>query len=133
MNDDTPDDLAEAVGAARDNTDALGISARQFASVMTRAFAQAVSSGKQFDDVLKRVALSLSKLALQEAFKPLAQEAAGGFGDDESPSFMGGGVMSAASSINVQIATPDADSFRRSEAYVTGQIARAVARGQRGF
>ncbi len=30
------------------------------------------------------------------------------------------------------ISTPDADSFRRSEVYLTGQIARAVARGQRG-
>ena len=38
-----------------------------------------------------------------------------------------------APNITVQIATPDAASFRRSEAYVTGQIARAVARGQRGF
>jgi len=34
--------------------------------------------------------------------------------------------------ISVQIATPDPGSFRRSEAYITGQIARAVARGQRG-
>jgi phage terminase large subunit-like protein len=33
--------------------------------------------------------------------------------------------------ITVQIATPDPGSFRRSEAYITGQIARAVARGQR--
>jgi hypothetical protein len=33
----------------------------------------------------------------------------------------------------VNIATPDAESFRRSEVYVTGQIARAVARGQRGL
>ena len=38
-----------------------------------------------------------------------------------------------APNVTVQIATPDADSFRRSEAYITGQIARAVARGQRGF
>ena len=36
-------------------------------------------------------------------------------------------------SITVNIATPDADSFRRSESYVTGQIARAVARGQRNL
>jgi phage-related minor tail protein len=36
-------------------------------------------------------------------------------------------------SITVNIATPDAESFRRSEVYVTGQIARAVARGQRGM
>ncbi|MGA8821847.1 MAG: phage tail tape measure protein, partial [Pseudolabrys sp.] len=35
--------------------------------------------------------------------------------------------------VTVQIATPDPQSFRRSEAYITGQIARAVARGQRGF
>ena len=46
------------------------------------------------------------------------------------------GVMAAGgarSSITVNIATPDADSFRRSEVYLTGQIARAVARGQRGL
>jgi phage-related minor tail protein len=36
-------------------------------------------------------------------------------------------------SIIVNIATPDAESFRRSELFVTGQIARAVARGQRGM
>ena len=35
--------------------------------------------------------------------------------------------------ITVQIATPDADSFRCSETYITGQIARAVARGQRSL
>ena len=35
--------------------------------------------------------------------------------------------------ITVNIATPDAGSFRRSESYITGQIARAVARGQRGL
>jgi phage-related minor tail protein len=40
---------------------------------------------------------------------------------------------SAVANVTVNIATPDADSFRRSEAYITGQIARAVARGQRGF
>jgi phage-related minor tail protein len=36
------------------------------------------------------------------------------------------------SSVNINISTPDAESFRRSEVYLTGQIARAVARGQRG-
>jgi phage-related minor tail protein len=38
-----------------------------------------------------------------------------------------------ATHVTIQIFTPDADSFRRSEAYVTGQIARAVARGQRSL
>ena len=41
--------------------------------------------------------------------------------------------VSAAANVIVHIATPDADSLRRSEAYITGQIARAVARGQRSF
>jgi lambda family phage tail tape measure protein len=40
---------------------------------------------------------------------------------------------SSGNTINVQIATPDLDNFRRSESYITGQIARAVARGQRSL
>jgi phage-related minor tail protein len=46
------------------------------------------------------------------------------------------GVASAGrggASITVNIMTPDAESFRRSETYLTGQIARAVARGQRSL
>lgn len=45
------------------------------------------------------------------------------------------GVASSAggNSVTVHIATPDADSFRRSESYIAGQIARAVARGQRSM
>jgi hypothetical protein len=35
--------------------------------------------------------------------------------------------------VSVHIATPDVESFRRSDAYITGQIARAVARGQRSL
>ena len=36
-------------------------------------------------------------------------------------------------SVTVNIATPDAESFRRSEAQVSASLARAVARGQRGM
>lgn len=47
------------------------------------------------------------------------------------------GVASAAAAppaaVTVHITTQDAESFRRSEAYVSGLIARAVARGQRSF
>jgi hypothetical protein len=42
----------------------------------------------------------------------------------------GGG---APANVTIHIATPDAESFRRSESYLTGQIARAVARGQRSL
>ena len=58
-----------------------------------------------------------------EAIMPLQR------GPDGRLGVAGGG----GNTINVQIATPDPDSFRRSESYVTGQIARAVARGQRSL
>jgi hypothetical protein len=35
--------------------------------------------------------------------------------------------------VTVNVSTPDAASFRRSEAYLSGTIARAVARGERSL
>lgn len=169
------------VEKAQKQTSELEGLVRKFSSAMTRAFAQAITGGKQFDDVLKNVALSLSKLAVQNALKPLGKIFTGGLdeivegggkmtitpfatgGVIGAPSYfpmsgglglageagpeailplsrgadgrlgIAGGGTSAPSNITVQITTPDSESFRRSEAYVTGQIARAVARGQRGF
>lgn len=60
-----------------------------------------------------------------EAIMPLRRGADGRLGVAAS-----GGAQA---NITVNIATPDADSFRRSEIYLTGQIARAVARGHRGL
>ena len=58
-----------------------------------------------------------------EAIMPLRR------GPDGRLGIAGGG----GNTINVQISTPDLDNFRRSESYITGQIARAVARGQRSL
>ena len=69
--------------------------------------------------------LGLAGEAGPEAIMPLARGPDGRLGVATS----GGGP----STINVTIATPDAASFRRSEAYLSGQIARAVARGQRSL
>jgi phage-related minor tail protein len=60
-----------------------------------------------------------------EAIVPLARGSDGRLG----VAMNGGG----APNITIHIATADADSFRRSETYITGQIARAVARGQRSL
>ena len=46
---------------------------------------------------------------------------------------LGVAARGSGNAITIQIATPDLDSFRRSENYITGQIARAVSRGQRGL
>ena len=59
-----------------------------------------------------------------EAIMPLQRGADGRLG------VAGGG---GGNTIHISIATPDAESFRRSESYLTGQIARAVARGQRSM
>lgn len=186
-----PGDLPD-LEKTKNNTNALGTSATAFANAMTKAFAQATTGGKQFDDVLKSLALRLSSMAVTQAAKPLIKGLSGslskalgglfeGSGDVSVAAQLGaikpfaaGGVIGAPTyfplssgglglageagpeaimpltrgadgrlgvamngggtpNITVQIATPDAGSFRRSEAYITGQIARAVARGQRGF
>lgn len=69
-------------------------------------------------------ATGLAGEAGPEAIMPLQRAADGSLG----VAAQGGG-----STIHVHIATPDLDGFRRSESYVTGQIARAVARGQRNL
>lgn len=61
-----------------------------------------------------------------EAVMPLARGPDGRLGVRA-----GGGGRSTA--ITVNISTPDAESFRRSEAQVSAALARAVARGQRGM
>jgi phage-related minor tail protein len=61
-----------------------------------------------------------------EAVMPLARGPDGRLGVQA-----GGGSRPA--SITVNISTPDAESFRRSEAQVSAALARAVARGQRGM
>jgi hypothetical protein len=61
-----------------------------------------------------------------EAVMPLAR------GPDGKLGVRSGGGGRAAP-ITVNISTPDAESFRRSEAQVSAALARAVARGQRGM
>jgi phage-related minor tail protein len=63
----------------------------------------------------------------REAVLPLARGADGRLG----VALEGDGA--ARTTINVNVTTPDADSFRRSEAQVTAMLARAVDRGRRGL
>jgi phage-related minor tail protein len=70
--------------------------------------------------------LGLAGEAGPEAIVPLSRSSDGRLGIAMSGA-------PAPANVTVQIATPDVGSFRRSEAYLTGQIARAVARGQRSL
>lgn len=182
-------DLGALMDTLSSQTRSLEISTNGFARAITQAFKSAVVGGKQFDEVLKSLALRLSDLSLKAALKPLESGITSGinqlfsslFGTSLTAAtgavkpFAAGGVIgtptyfplnsggvglageagpeailpltrgadgrlgvatagrAGAATINVQIATPDVESFRRSEVYLTGQIARAVARGQRGL
>lgn len=198
-------DIPDKVEKTKKNVDLLGVSAAQFAKVMTNAFKQSTSGGKEFDDVLRNMALKLSSMAVTNAFKPIAKSLSKGLGNIFKDVFSGtssssdtgdttsagisslaffakggikpfasGGVISAptyfpmsgglglageagpeaimplsrgsdgrlgvampgggaSANITVHITTPDVGSFQRSESYLTGQIARAVLRGQRSL
>lgn len=184
------DGLTVAVDQLSPRIRDLERSANGFARAMTSAFASSVVGGKQFDDVLKTLALRMSDIVLKAALAPLTQSLASGltglfagFGSGSGIAaangaikpFAAGGVIgtptyfplaagglglageagpeaivplsrgpdgrlgvaaaqgSGAGQVTINIATPDPSSFRASEVYLTGQIARAVARGQRGL
>src|SRR5712691_6305074 len=74
----------------------LEIGANSFARAMTRAFTSSVSGGKQFEDVLKSLALRLSDLSLRMALAPVTRGLAGGFGQLFNGLFGGGGSASGA-------------------------------------
>ncbi|MCU0832368.1 MAG: phage tail tape measure protein [Rhizobiaceae bacterium] len=62
-----------------------------------------------------------------EAILPLRRDASGRLGVG------GGGAGGAPVTINMTVSTPDAGSFRKSEAQIAAMLARTVARGQRGL
>jgi phage-related minor tail protein len=163
---------------------------RQFSSALITAFEGVALRGKSLGDVLRSLALSLSRMALQAAFRPLEQGltslfgglfsgglafAKGGVVQNALPvPFAAGGVIASpiafplaggrmglagergpeaimplargpdgrlgvraqgggGVSVTFNVTTPDADSFRRSEAQIAALLARAVALGQRNL
>ncbi|MEZ5818333.1 MAG: phage tail tape measure protein [Hyphomicrobiaceae bacterium] len=166
------DALAESqrqLNLALDNSDRLG---RQFGRTLTNAFVGLAIQGKSFSSVLSTLALSLSKVALTAAFKPLetafgtaikslvsapslvsgstiAAPAGLTFGDSlitggggaaglaGAGDFAGSGPMTNVAaglpSIVLNVSTPDAESFQRSETQIAAVLARAVAQGQRNL
>jgi len=156
----------------------------QFAGSLSRAFVGLSMEGRSFGDVLRSLALSLSRMTLAAAFRPLGNMLAslvtaglpvGALATNRLasralpvPFAPGGGIASpfggemlstraahlapasfapiAARSdamptgapaqpvhINFNIATPDAESFRRSESQIAALLARTVAHGHRNL
>lgn len=162
-----------------------------FGSQLTGALKGAVVSGRELDDILRRIGLNLAGMALEQGLKPLQSLAGslfsgllgglsgilpfakGGVPEHVVP-FAAGGIVSSPSyfpmgrnvglmgeagaeailplrrsadgslgvatsggggPVNVvfNVTAQDANSFRKSEAQITGMLARAVSRGSRTF
>ncbi|MBX9822310.1 phage tail tape measure protein [Afipia birgiae] len=101
-----------------------GDASPKFASGAVKPFASGGVIGTPTYFPLMQGGVGLAGEAGPEAIMPLARGPDGKLG----VTGRGGG-----NSITIQIATPDLESFRRSENYITGQIARAVSRGQRNL
>jgi len=166
----------------------LGGLSQSFGSQLTGALKSAVVSGKSLDDVLRKVALNLAGMALNQGLAPLQglvgsmmsglagalPFAKGGVPGRVTP-FAAGGVVAqptyfnaggalglmgeagaeaimplqrtadgrlgvaasggggAGASIVINVSTPDAASFRKSEAQIAGMLARVAARGSRNL
>lgn len=162
-----------------------------FGAQLTGALKGAAVSGRELDDILRRIGLNLAGMALEQGLKPLQSLAGslfsgllgglsgilpfakGGVPGHVVP-FAGGGIVSAPSyfpmrggvglmgeagteailplqrtadgrlgvaaagggaAVNVvfNVTAQDPASFRKSEAQITGMLARAVSRGSRTF
>ena len=163
---------------------------RQFGTALTSAFQGVALRGRDLGDVLRSLTASISRMALQAAFRPLEKGVAslvsgafsgvtpfakGGVVQNALPvPFASGGVIASpvtfplaggrvglagergpeaimplargpdgklgvraegggGVSVTINVSTPDAESFRRSETQVAAMLARAVALGQRNL
>ena len=134
---------------------------RSFGNALGDALEGGIVRGRSLGDVLRGLGARMSEIALSAALKPvetafgsifskITSSALGGAspfsgGGLAAPAPLSGGLSAPAAPearaaaappsapVTVNIATPDAESFRRSEAQVSAALARAVARGRRGL
>ncbi len=92
----------------------------QFSRSISSAFEDAVFKGKDLGDVLRNLALSLSKLAFKAAFKPLEQAVGGAFSQIFSGLAGAGGGTSLFARGGV-IAAPTAFSLGNSKTGIAGE------------
>jgi hypothetical protein len=145
------DDAASNANDTAAAFDRLDLSARAAGRSMQAAFASASAEGVKLEDVLRSVGQRLGDMALQaggqaassllggglaSALTGLASSAPSAAAADAGPSAVSpaaGGAAGRSVSVVMNVSTPDAESFRRSEAQVSAALARAVARGNRAM
>ena len=126
--------------------------AERFGASLTDALRDVALEGRSLEDALRGVALRMADVALDRALKPLEQGAsnllgqlaqgliggiAGGLGGgatraDGFTGSPGAGAFPPAP-VTLNVSTPDAASFRRSEGQLAAMLARSAARGRRSL
>jgi hypothetical protein len=104
----------------------------KFGTTMVKAFAGAAAGGRSFGDVLKSLALSLSRQSLGAAMAPVGTLVGGGLSALLDSGAAGGGAARGLN-MTVNIAALDAASLQRSESQVASMLTRAVDRGMRNL
>jgi len=117
----------------------------QFSKVLAGSFAETIVRGRDLGDVLGSLKTRLADLAIKAAMKPIEQ-GLGGLLQGMLGSLFGSGGMGVGGSpkpydpskwgqltINMNVATQNAESFHRSETQIAAMLARAAALGQRNL
>jgi hypothetical protein len=103
----------------------------KFGQTMVKAFAGAAAGGRSLGDVLRSLALSMSRQALNSALQPVRTMIGGAV-----TSLIEGGMGSGQGrpvNMTVNISALDAGSLQRSETQVASLLTRAVDRGMRNL
>ncbi|MEC9343063.1 MAG: hypothetical protein VYD64_04370, partial [Pseudomonadota bacterium] len=104
----------------------------QFGHVFAATMRQAVLSGRDLDDTLRSIALRFADLALGKALAPLENAVADLVGSAMGAAFPPASrhsTTTTSSNITLNVTTPDAAGFGRSQSQLTTMLARAVAQG----
>lgn len=132
-----------------------GRTAERFAASLGDALADVALEGRSFEDAMRSLALSMAEATLNSALEPLetgAGDLLGRLASGLAGSLAGGvgGVVGGAGAgvdglgapgpgafppapVTLNVSTPDAASFRRSEGQIAAMLARTAARGRRSL
>ena len=118
-------DTSEFDAAMRD----MSVGAEQFGNLLSGALRQAVVSGNDLDDTLRRIVLRLADGPAGRALAPLESALGSALGALVS----GARPATSGSNITLNVNAQDAASFRKSEGQLSAMLARLVARGGRSI
>ena len=124
----------------REAMDDLERSAGRVGSALGDALKGATVRGLEFEDVLRKLALKLSTIALDAALQPLERGASGlfsqlaeGLAGAIAPRAAPALAPAVAPSVTLNVTTPNAESFRRAEGQIVAMVARSALRGRRSL